>query len=93
MAHSDAITAAIVSSGTALALGIVNGLRGMARTRFRRELEEMRVRVEVCDRERIRLRRNLELIMGALLALIPEPQRLDLLRHVAEDTIADQEDE
>lgn len=49
-------------------------------TRIRRLEQEL----EVCRRERAGLRQNLQLVVGAIVGLIPERDRLNLLARIDE---------
>lgn len=53
---------------------------------LRNELEDVRRELEVCARDRANYRLQLQLIVSALVGLLPEPRRLELLRRVGAAT-------
>lgn len=78
-----------MSAGTgAVVAAIVSGVFVLTASMMGRWLSARVRRLEAsldqCLRERQALRRNLQLVVGAIVGLIPEPQRLALLRTIDE---------
>lgn len=71
------VAAAIVSGTFALIAGCVVAW-------FNGQLRDIRGELDVCQRDRRQLRSLVQLIAGAIVGMLPEPERLTLLRRIDE---------
>ena len=65
-------------------IGAIIAVAGAVYTLLRSILRAIRADLEACLRDRTTLRRDLMIVQGALLGLLPEASRLSLLRQLSD---------